>query len=96
MLKRFSNGEISVEIGTSVRDMDVFIIQSGSISVNDHVMELLIMVSGAMANKHARQHQPVASPLYCRTFHTTSSQRRRRLEVQSQLNCWLTCLLSLV
>ncbi len=29
-LKRFSNAEISVEIGESVRDEDVFIVQSGS------------------------------------------------------------------
>lgn len=30
VLKRFSNAEISVEIGESVRDADVFIVQSGS------------------------------------------------------------------
>lgn len=49
VLKRFSNAEISVEIGASVRDMDVFIIQSGSSTVNDHVMELLIMISACRA-----------------------------------------------
>lgn len=45
LLKRFSNAETSVEIGVSVRDADVFIIQSGSVQVNDHLMELLIMIS---------------------------------------------------
>ncbi|CAC9889406.1 unnamed protein product [Aureobasidium pullulans] len=29
-LRKFANGETSVEIKTSVRDMNVFIIQSGS------------------------------------------------------------------
>lgn len=41
----FANGEIRVQIGTSVRNEDVFIVQSGSQSINDSVMELLIMVA---------------------------------------------------
>jgi ribose-phosphate pyrophosphokinase len=45
LLRRFSNSEISVEIGESVRDCDVFIVQSGSETVNDHIMELLVMVN---------------------------------------------------
>jgi ribose-phosphate pyrophosphokinase len=53
-LKRFSNAEISVEIGDSVREQDVFIIQSGSSQVNDHVMELLIMIQ-ACKNASARR-----------------------------------------
>jgi ribose-phosphate pyrophosphokinase len=32
-------------IGESVRDEDVFIIQTGSDSINDHLMELLIMIN---------------------------------------------------
>ncbi len=44
-LKRFANAETSVELETSVRDADVYIIQSGSSQVNDHIMELLIMVN---------------------------------------------------
>lgn len=44
-LKKFSNGETSVGIGTSIRDQDVFIVQSGSGNVNDNVIELLIMIS---------------------------------------------------
>lgn len=34
-LKKFANGETSVQIGVSVRDEDVYIIQSGSPDVND-------------------------------------------------------------
>ncbi|CAI5760078.1 unnamed protein product [Candida verbasci] len=53
-LKKFSNGETSVQIGVSVRDEDVYIIQSGSPYINDHIMELLILISacrGGSANK---------------------------------------------
>ncbi|EME47339.1 hypothetical protein DOTSEDRAFT_69311 [Dothistroma septosporum NZE10] len=44
-LKKFSNGETSVEIKASVRDQDVFVVQSGSGEINDNVMEMLIMIS---------------------------------------------------
>ncbi|KAI4160669.1 MAG: hypothetical protein LQ342_005508 [Letrouitia transgressa] len=44
-LKKFSNGETSVSIETSIRDQDVFIVQSGCNKINDAVMELLIMIS---------------------------------------------------
>ncbi len=43
-LKRFSDGEISVQITESVRGRDVFIIQPTSAPANDSLMELLIMV----------------------------------------------------
>ncbi|MCL6477996.1 MAG: ribose-phosphate pyrophosphokinase [Peptococcaceae bacterium] len=41
---RFSDGEIQVKINESVRGADVFIIQPTSTPVNEHLMELLIMV----------------------------------------------------
>ena len=44
-LGNFANGEISVQIGTSVRNEDVFIVQSGSRHINDSVMEMLIMIA---------------------------------------------------
>ncbi len=44
-LTKFSNGETSVSINTSIRDQDVFIVQSGSKKINDNVIELLIMIS---------------------------------------------------
>lgn len=43
-VSKFSDGEISVSIWESVRDKDVFIIQSTGNPVNDNLMELLIMV----------------------------------------------------
>jgi ribose-phosphate pyrophosphokinase len=42
-VKRFSDGEISVQIAESVRGRDVFIIQSTGAPSNDNLMELLIM-----------------------------------------------------
>ncbi|QLI70886.1 Ribose-phosphate pyrophosphokinase 1 [Metarhizium brunneum] len=53
-LTQFSNGETSVRILTSVREKDVFVVQSGSPKINDSIMELLIMISackGGSANK---------------------------------------------
>lgn len=44
-VRKFSNGETSVKISESVRDEDVFIIQSGCSDVNDNFMELLILIS---------------------------------------------------
>ncbi len=42
-VKRFSDGEISIQISESVRGRDVFIIQSTGAPSNDNLMELLIM-----------------------------------------------------
>ncbi|KAF9150785.1 ribose-phosphate pyrophosphokinase [Mortierella sp. AD011] len=44
-LTKFANRETNVEIGDSVRNKDVFIIQSGCGAVNDNLMELLIMLA---------------------------------------------------
>jgi len=43
-LVRFANGEIFCEIEKNVRGADVFVIQTMSGPVNDHLMELLIML----------------------------------------------------
>lgn len=42
---RFSNGETFVSIGASVRNADVFILQTASEPVNDRLMELLIAIN---------------------------------------------------
>ncbi|MEZ4754555.1 MAG: ribose-phosphate pyrophosphokinase [Bdellovibrionota bacterium] len=41
---RFSDGELSVEIGDNVRGRDVFIVQPTCSPGNDHLMELLIVI----------------------------------------------------
>ena len=53
-IKRFSDGEISVQIQESIRGRDVFIVQPTSAPANDNLMELLIMTDAlrrASANK---------------------------------------------
>jgi len=53
-VKQFSDGETSVEIGENVRGADVFVIQPTCTPVNDHLMELLIMVD-ALRRASARR-----------------------------------------
>lgn len=43
-LSRFSDGETHIRLEESVRGSDVFVIQSTSAPVNDHLVELLVMV----------------------------------------------------
>jgi len=42
-ISKFSDGEINIQVNESVRGQDVFIVQSTSYPVNDHLMQLLIM-----------------------------------------------------
>ncbi len=43
-LTHFSDGEIYVEIGENVRGANCFVVQSTCSPVNQHLMELLIMI----------------------------------------------------
>jgi ribose-phosphate pyrophosphokinase len=52
-LETFGNGEVYCRYGESIRGADVFIVQSGSPPVNDHVVELLVMINAArLASAH--------------------------------------------
>ena len=53
-VKKFSDGEINVEIDESVRGMDVFVVQSTCPPVNDHLMELLILIDALKRASAAR------------------------------------------
>ena len=46
-LKTFANGETYVRYCESIRGCDVFIVQSGNQPVNDHLVELLMMIQAA-------------------------------------------------
>ena len=50
----FSDGEINVRVLETVRGADVFIIQSTSPPVNDHLMELLIMIDAMKRSSAGR------------------------------------------
>jgi ribose-phosphate pyrophosphokinase len=54
MVRRFSDGEVLVEVGDNVRGNDVFVIQPTSPPVNDNLMELLIMLD-ALKRSSARR-----------------------------------------
>lgn len=41
---KFANGETGLDINVSVRDQDVFIVQTGCSPVNDIMMELMIII----------------------------------------------------
>ncbi len=43
-VKRFADGEVSIDITETVRGHDVYVIQSTSNPVNEHLMEVLIMI----------------------------------------------------
>ena len=52
--KRFADGELYIQIQESIRGCDVYLIQPTCYPVNDHIMELLIMVD-ACRRASARQ-----------------------------------------
>ncbi len=52
--KRFADGELYIQIQESIRGCDVYLIQPTSNPVNDHLMELLIMID-ACRRASARQ-----------------------------------------
>jgi ribose-phosphate pyrophosphokinase len=54
LLSKFSGGETRCEIQDSVRGKDVYIIQSGSGSVNDNLIELCIMISACKTGSAKR------------------------------------------
>ncbi|MDR2422259.1 MAG: ribose-phosphate pyrophosphokinase [Deltaproteobacteria bacterium] len=53
-VRRFSDGEILVEIGENVRGRDTFVIQSTCAPVNDNLMELLLIID-ALKRASARR-----------------------------------------
>ncbi|KAJ3376266.1 hypothetical protein GGF31_000333 [Allomyces arbusculus] len=53
-VKTHANHEKTIELGVSVRNQDVFIIQSGSDNINDDLMELLILVNSARSSSARR------------------------------------------
>lgn len=54
LVGQFSDGEINVQIVDNVRGMDVFIVQPTSSPVNQHLMELLIMIDALKRASAAR------------------------------------------
>lgn len=53
-IRRFSDGEIFVEVQENVRGEDVFLVQSTSYPANEHIMELLITLDALRRASAAR------------------------------------------
>jgi ribose-phosphate pyrophosphokinase len=65
--RHFSNDCLYVHLGVSVRDKEVFIIQPLSPPVNDHLVELLMMVDTARHASAHRIHAVIPYYAYART-----------------------------
>jgi len=65
-LSKFSNQETNVELFESVREKDIFIVQSGCGNVNDNLIELLIMISACKITSAKRIVCVIPSFPYCR------------------------------
>jgi len=53
-VKRFSDGEIQIEIDVNVRSRHVYIVQSTCSPVNDHLVELLLLIDALKRSSAAR------------------------------------------
>lgn len=53
-LGKFSNGETSISVRSSVREKDVYVIQSGCGHVNDTFMQLMILISACKSASASR------------------------------------------
>lgn len=62
-LGNFSNGETSISIGESVREKDVYVIQSGCGHVNDTFVELLILINACKTASASRV--TAVMPYFC-------------------------------
>ncbi len=72
-ISRFSNDNLYIQLGASVRGRKVFIVQSLSPPVNDHLMELLMMIDIA-SSAGAREVQAII-PYY--SFARSDKKGRR-------------------
>lgn len=66
-VSRFHDGEVKCRLHEHVRDRDVFIIQSCSTPVNDHIMELLLTIS--CAKRCGARKVTAVVPYFAYTFH---------------------------
>ena len=66
-VSRFSNDCLHIQLGASVRSRSVFIVQSLTPPVNDHLMELLMMVDTARHASARRIHAVIPYYAYARS-----------------------------
>jgi len=81
VVAKYSNQETSVTIGESVRDEDVFIIQSGCGEINDHLLELLIMIN-ACKTASARR---ITAVIPCFPYSRQDKKDKSRAPISAKL-----------
>nr|AGC52724.1 ribose-phosphate pyrophosphokinase 1 [Spirometra erinaceieuropaei] len=79
--KKFSNQETCVEVIESVRGEDVYIIQTGSGEVNDHLMELLIMINACKIASSCR----VTAVIPCFPYARQDKKDKSRAPISAKL-----------
>jgi len=89
-LEKFANGETSVEINESVRGHDVFIIQTGyAPNINDHLMEMFIMINACKIASAAQVTAIIPSFPYARQ--DKKSKSRDAITAKLVANMLTTC-----
>jgi ribose-phosphate pyrophosphokinase len=78
---RFSNDNLTIQLGASVRGRRVYIVQSLSPPVNDHLMELLMMVD--IARSAAAKEIHVVVPYY--SFARSDKKDAPRISITARL-----------
>jgi ribose-phosphate pyrophosphokinase len=81
VVSTFSDGEIRVEIGENVRGVDVFVVQTGAHPVNDHLMELLVMID-ALKRSSAR---PITAVIPYYSYARQDRKNKPRVPITAKL-----------
>lgn len=80
-IQRFRNDNLEIQLGTSVRSRNVYIIQSLTPPVNDHLMELLMMLDIARSASAKEVHAVI--PYY--SFARSDKKNRPRISITARL-----------
>jgi len=80
-IERFSNDDLYIQLGASVRGRKVYIVQSLSQPVNDHLMELLMMLDIARSASASEVHAVI--PYY--SFARSDKKDAARISITARL-----------
>ena len=78
---RFSNENLMVQIDENVRECDVFVVQTSSTPLNEHIMELLIFIN---ALKHASAAR-ITAVIPCFPYARSDKKDRPRIAITARL-----------
>lgn len=81
LIKRFSNDNLYIQLGASVRNRDVFIVQSLMPPTNDHLVELLMMLDIARSASARQVHAII--PYY--SFARSDKKDAPRISITARL-----------